>query len=31
VSESGSGRELGKMGPVQKMGWGLVVVYCRIL
>ena len=27
VSESGSGRVLGKMGPVRKMGWGPVVVY----
>jgi hypothetical protein len=27
VSEGGSGRGLGKMGPVQKMGWGRVVIY----
>jgi hypothetical protein len=30
VSESGSGRGLGKMGPVQKMGWGPVVVYPHV-
>jgi hypothetical protein len=30
VSESGSGRGLGKMGPVQKMGWGRVVVYPNV-
>jgi hypothetical protein len=30
VSESGSGRGLGKMGPVQKMGWGRVVVYPHV-
>jgi hypothetical protein len=30
VSESGSGRGLGKMGPVQKMGWGSVVVYPHV-
>ncbi len=27
VSESGAGRGLGKMGPVQKMGWGRVMIY----
>jgi len=30
VGESGSGRGLGKMGPVQKMGWGSVVVYPHV-
>ncbi len=30
VSESGSGRGLGKMGPVRKMGWGPVVVYPHV-
>ncbi|MDP7552833.1 MAG: hypothetical protein QF791_06515, partial [Nitrospinaceae bacterium] len=30
VSESGSGRGLGKMGPVAKMGWGPVVVYPHV-
>jgi hypothetical protein len=30
VSESGSGRGIGKMGPVQKMGWGRVVVYPNV-
>ena len=30
VSESGSGRVLGKMGPVGKMGWGPVVVYPHV-
>jgi hypothetical protein len=30
VSESGSGRGLDKMGPVQKMGWGPVVVYPHV-
>ncbi len=30
VSESGSGRGLGKMGPVQKVGWGPVVVYPHV-
>ena len=30
VSDSGSGRVLGKMGPVQKMGWGPVVVYPHV-
>ena len=28
--ESGSGRGLVKMGPVQKMGWGRVVVYPQV-
>jgi hypothetical protein len=30
VSESGSGRGLGKMGPVAKMGWSPVVVYPHV-
>ena len=30
MSESGSGRGLGKMGPVRKMGWGPVVVYPHV-
>jgi hypothetical protein len=30
VGDSGSGRGLGKMGPVQKMGWGPVVVYPHV-
>ena len=30
VSDSGSGRGLGKMGPMRKMGWGPVVVYPHV-